>query len=227
MSVITENANKIDSTLHGLQTGLDNKPSAAEVLPSTTKYAESDVVGGVALKAVADGNGNNIASQIAVNCSTLGLQKRNLLKNTATTKTTTGITFTVNSDGTITANGTATAATFFTISSTVTALPKASLRLSGCPTGGGYSSYIIRLVDGADNVLISDSGSGGVYDNTSGNVRNVSIRINSGVTLNNLIFRPMICYADIIDNTYEPYADDVQTQINALKAAIIALGGSI
>ena len=49
----------------------------------------------------------NIEEQTALNCSTLGYQRKNLLKITATTKTVDGVTFTINDDGSIKVNGTA------------------------------------------------------------------------------------------------------------------------
>ena len=54
-----------------------------------------------------------IKSQCAINKTTLGTQCKNLLDNTAVTKTVNGITFAVNADGTITAKGTATANAVF------------------------------------------------------------------------------------------------------------------
>lgn len=37
----------------------------------------------------------------------------------------------------------------------------------------------------------------------------------------------MIRYASISDSTYEPYTQDIQAQINALRNAVIALGGNV
>ena len=46
----------------------------------------------------------------------------------------------------------------------------------------------------------------------------------SGVVNASLI--PMMCYADVEDKTYEPYAPSLQEQINALTARISALEGT-
>ncbi len=50
-----------------------------------------------------------VKSNVALNKSSLGFQRKNLLKNMAETKTINGVMFTVNEDGSVTVNGTATA----------------------------------------------------------------------------------------------------------------------
>ena len=56
----------------------------------------------------------------------------NLLENTAKTQTVNGVTFTVNKDGTVTANGTATAVSFIAIN-TFSYIANQDYMLSGCP----------------------------------------------------------------------------------------------
>ena len=56
----------------------------------------------------------------------------NILKNTAKTQTINGVTFTVNKDGTVIANGTATAESFIAIN-TFSYIANQDYMLSGCP----------------------------------------------------------------------------------------------
>ena len=63
---------------------------------------------------------------------------KNKLHVTATTQTINGVTFTVNSDGTINANGTATADTIFVLNSDIRSdiSSGTSIIVNGCPSGG-------------------------------------------------------------------------------------------
>ena len=124
-----------------------------------------------------------------------------------TTKVTNGITFTDNGDGTITANGTATAEAQFLLT---TSLPNSEWTgkiLSGCPQGGSTSTYYITAqVSGFPWTMYARDIGNGVTITDSGyaNIRFL-ISIKSGQTVNNLTFKPMICLATEADATYEPY----------------------
>ena len=69
---------------------------------------------------------------------------KNLLKNIATSQTINGITFTVNDDGTVLVNGTATAMAQINLVGTRQQLSKGKYIVSGCPTGGN-NKYRINL----------------------------------------------------------------------------------
>ena len=110
----------------------------------------------------------------------------NLLEFQAKSRTTNGITFTGNADGTITANGTATANAIYGISFSpvVTGL----YHLSGCPSGGGSTQYYQRInsVDG------SDIGSGVDIELVSGTDYIVWIVVVKGRTVSNINFTPTL-----------------------------------
>ncbi|MDE6833921.1 MAG: hypothetical protein K2J39_06740, partial [Ruminococcus sp.] len=161
--------------------------------------------------------------QTALNCSTLGYQKKNLLKNTAISRTQSGVTFTVNEDGSVNVNGTATGNTFFYINSNFAIGNKPAI-LSGCPAGGGVSRYQIDMLDN-DNIsgiIAADTGSGKTIDKSmfETGTATVRIRINNGTVVNNLVFKPMIRYAEIADDTYEPYKPSIEERLEALENAI-------
>lgn len=129
-----------------------------------------------------------------------------------------GITFTIDSNGIITANGTATGTAWFTIYT----WDKASFNigekyiLSGCPYGGGSESYriVFRPVRSNGDEVDWINNSGGeeelIISSTMYNLENLKgfickIRIGSGTTVSNLKFYPMLREADILDGEYEPY----------------------
>ena len=125
---------------------------------------------------------------------------KNLLENTATSQTINGVTFTVNKDKSITANGTATANTYFVVNSNVNL--KGEYILNGCPSGGSNSTYYLYV----QGLFPNDIGNGATFtfDETS---KQIGIGIMSGTTVSNLTFYPMIRLASITDSTYEPYTN--------------------
>lgn len=167
---------------------------------------------------------SEVKSQIALNRSTLGYQRKNLLKNTAVSQTIRGMTFTVNKDGSVTANGTATATADISIS-TKSPILNGDYTLTCCPAGGSADSYrtTARIYDSEDNPLTAtliDTGEGLTVTGSDDSYINVIIRISSGVTAENLTFRPMLRYAEITDGTYEPYKPSVEERLAALEAVI-------
>ena len=167
---------------------------------------------------------SEVKSQISLNRSTLGYQRKNLLKNAAVSQTIRGMTFTVNKDGSVTANGTATATADISIS-TKSPILNGDYTLTCCPAGGSADSYraIARIYDSEDNPLTAtliDTGEGLTVTGSDDSYINVIIRISSGVTAENLTFRPMLRCAEITDGTYEPYKPSVEERLAALEAVI-------
>ena len=106
---------------------------------------------------------------------------------TETTKTANGVTFTVNSDGSVTVNGTATSdADFMLLRGPIQSYSE-SYFLSGCPTGGSDTTYYISESFTASK----DTGNGVVLNNLPSD-QAWRIVIKSGTTVNNLVFRPML-----------------------------------
>ena len=112
-----------------------------------------------------------------------------------------GITFTVNSDKTITANGTATAQSDFrfanqTVADGMLFLPAGQYTLSGCPSGGSTSTYVLmvtRLNDsGTWEVFQRDYGSGVTFTLNRDTYCAVLLRVAKGATVSNLTVGPML-----------------------------------
>lgn len=116
-----------------------------------------------------------------------------------TTKTANGVTFTDNGDGSITANGTATATAIFSVARNTNGfIGSGTYYLSGCPAGGNPNTYSLQpKFDGGWSNY--DFGTGSKITVQS-SITNISIVINAGATVNNLVFRPKL-----ISLNYEPY----------------------
>lgn len=151
-------------------------------------------------------------SNLTSNVNAIVNKDKNILINGAITQTLNGLTFTVNSDMSITVNGTATADTQFNLNVNG-AIPKGTWKLSGCPSGGGDSKYFIQYRRITGNFTLRDVGGG---DTTFNNIVTLSdkqaydwlgIYIFMGQTLNNLTFYPMLQDARITDNTYTAPVD--------------------
>ncbi len=110
-----------------------------------------------------------------------------------TTKTENGITFTDNGDGTVNVNGTASAKTTFVLGMGI-AIPPAEYTISGCSKNNDNSFAIDCEFNSGD--ILKDFGDGAsknfsqsVIDPT---VTNVSIVIEQGATVKNILFKPQL-----------------------------------
>lgn len=122
-----------------------------------------------------------------------------------------GVTYTINTDGTITVNGTpqGTAPSYVELKLNGNAVNVSRFCdgqhiLSGCPAGGSDSTYRMYAARGVYSRF--DYGNGVVLTDTTITDVRLVIYISNGYTANNLVFKPMI-REDVIRNaTFEPYA---------------------
>ena len=115
------------------------------------------------------------------------------------TKTINGITFTVNEDGTVTANGTSTEDTTFVLQNTrglagLVHFPKGKYSLSGI-SGGSYSTCYINVAFYNNGATVLD----GSFTSTKtidlpqdANALYVGLQVRSGVSVSDLVFSPQI-----------------------------------
>lgn len=108
--------------------------------------------------------------------------------NFPATTTVNGITFTNNGDGSITANGTASANVNFSIASSLTSRGGHKVLLIGCPNGGSFSTY--KINDAWSGT--ADFGNGTIYTMYNSGNYELKIVISSGTTVSNLVFRPQL-----------------------------------
>lgn len=134
---------------------------------------------------------------------------KNLLNATLQTTTQNGVTCTANGDGTYTLNGTATDIAIFVVYYNFADVygSASSLKMVGCPSGGSAQKYFLRSYrKGRNPEILDEYGSGISIGSFKEAESNIAILVKSGVTVNNLIFKPMLTtdttatYAD-----YEPY----------------------
>lgn len=116
----------------------------------------------------------------------------NLLENKAKTTIVNGVTFTVNEDGTVVANGIATNVSYINVN-TFPFIKNNDYALSGCPDGGSdnsYKMYALNVATGAG--LTDDYGKGGIIKTGTDQTGTIRIRIASGYKADNLIFKPKL-----------------------------------
>ena len=129
-------------------------------------------------------------------------------------KTTNGITFTVNTDGTVTVNGTATENANFAFFNG--SLPLFGMfTLSGCIGGTSDSYYLQPWVDG--NWKDEQSDSPTTY-NFNGNLTLLTFYVKQGVVFNRFVLKPMLNYGSSA-LPYESYISDTLSAENPIELA--------
>lgn len=138
---------------------------------------------------------------------------KNLLNATLQTTTQNGVTCINNGDGTYTLNGTATDIAIFVVYYNFADVygSASSLKMVGCPSGGSAQKYFLRSYrKGGNPEILDEYGSGISIGSFKEAESNIAILVKSGVTVNNLIFKPMLTtdttatYAD-----FEPYTGGI------------------
>lgn len=161
--------------------------------------------GGVPFSEIVVSGDNIIGQDLTVNVS-----GKNLLKYpyVNTTKTISGITFTDNGDGTITANGTATATASYFLDSEFNYIGGTTYTISGCPKGGSNSTYKIK----GDRLgaYIDDNGNGATYSFKYDTTAAIVILIYKDTTVDNIVFHPQLELGDTATE-YEPYHGSTTT----------------
>lgn len=219
-----------------IKTSLDSKANSSDVYTKTESDSRFLNIDGTAKKAVADENGKNITesfvnvkSDIALNRTTLGYQRKNLLKPISGI-TRAGITYTVNEDGSVTLTGASTTGSTYNYFSIPITLKPGKYKVNGMPETSKTTTYRTDL-------RATESG-GTTYgygakefevEFTETTTAYYMIRVDGSYKeeLGGVTFYPMIRYAEIADGTYEPYQPSLQEQINALTARISALEGGV
>ena len=162
---------------------------------------------------------------------------KNLLKNTAKTTTTNGVTFTVNDNGSITVNGTASALAACRICGSYDGTEpvftyKAGrnyILSKGINTGSVTFAMYSRQSGSWINIKQFDSGSFTRFTpNNDGYITDIFIFIPSGATVNNVTVYPMI-ECGIVETTYEPYKESQTITVhttNGLPGIPVTSGGN-
>lgn len=193
-----ESATTVEGALGALSTNKQAKTLTTSVESQTTVEG--------ALGALS----TNKATQAEVNDIVNVLSAKNVFPVTRPSITTsTGVTFTVNSDGSVTVNGTASADTWFQLCDGFK-LKNVGYTLTGCPSGGSSTTYELQFrsieSDSSQWQMVNDYGNGKTATGDSTRTYIGFVGIHSGYTATNLTFYPMIRLASDTDSTYQPYA---------------------
>lgn len=162
-------------------------------------------------RAVADLNDENANQQLEINYA-INTGVKNLLEyNGYGTGAENGVTYVINSDGTVTVNGTPQGSSPSYIelklngnAANISRFCDGNHILSGCPTGGSDSTY--RMYAAKSTYSRFDYGNGVLLTDTTLTDVRLVIYIYNGYTANNLVFKPMIRPVEIKDDTFQPYA---------------------
>lgn len=121
----------------------------------------------------------------------LTVANKNYINIENTSKTINGITFTVNSDGSILANGTATDRASYPIQNNFKKFEAGQYFVSGCPSGGSESTYYLILWNENWASMGSEYGKGKLVSLSNQKVK-LHINIMKGTVCNNLLFKPQM-----------------------------------
>lgn len=148
----------------------------------------------------------------------LGGSGKNMLKIIATSTTKFDVEFTINNNGTVTVSGTATEYAYLKMGEFAVEAGK-SYRISGCPIGGNSTSGFFVISQGASNIF--EIGEGIVFEATQDEVRTFYIGVRQGCTADNLIFKPMVTDADIIDQEFEIYTNGLSIETKSIDNYVV------
>lgn len=160
----------------------------------------------------------------------MSVEGANLIENTLQSQTINGLTFTVNADKSITINGKATTYTERRLCDNFVPAD-GQYYISGCPSGGAMTKYHIRVwCNKASTHKESDYGNGATFTfNKDTDIdMAVYIRVEAGITIPNLTFKPMLNEGSTA-MPYQPYIAPQQlitTTSNELCGVPVASGGN-
>jgi len=136
--------------------------------------------------------------------------RKNLFQNTVTSRTANGVEGTLHEDGTFTLNGDCTYQTNFTLGE-FTFKANHKYIMNGSPVGGSTSTFLFYAYGRPNNVYTqkTDYGQGVEIKFTEDTTLTILLSAYAGASLDNVVFKPMIRRAEVIDDTYEPYKENV------------------
>ncbi len=161
----------------------------------------------------------NIGDSGSVTVTTCG---KNLLHHTVTSQTIEGVTFTVNNDGSITANGTATDNAFVTVCPSFTFEADDEYILSGTPVPV-MSNVYIGVAGGEADI----TGKGVAIKREQTYSGRIVVVVGKGQTVTNTVFKPQIEKGSIATD-YEPYKSTTATITTGLplRGVPVSSGGN-
>ena len=206
-----------------------NTPAICSLLATATKSASGEVIRVGDVSAIGHKLKVSLTSDAVTDFSCVSVSRygKNLLPYPYSSGgfTLYGITFTDNGDGTITANGTATATVNFSIQKISVNLPAGKYTFSGCPLGGGNNKYLINYAAYFNGSAIADTwetGNGATFNAPNGITQLFfACRVYQGMTVEKLVFKPQYEYG-ATKSDYEPYKEP-QTAFSSADGTVSGL----
>lgn len=132
---------------------------------------------------------------------------KNLIRALPASSVTEGVTYTVNSNGSISTAGVSTGNAITDIS--ISYLPPGNYIVSGCPPGGGNSSgqYTIICQNYSGTIFGRNNGADTPITLTENHAAFLRILCRVGCNTDNLIFYPMVRHASDTDPSFAPYSN--------------------
>lgn len=231
-----------DSTIDLPITALKNIEDTADIkeAPTTKDYIpiiDSADNGQMKKTPFVAANFESIAARTVLNEASIGFKQKNLLRNQCQNSTSYGISTVVNPDGSMTLNGTnnnskGTSILYFNMQTgagtknedqyinNAKFIPSGKYILSG-----GSENVLIQVcistADKSEGRIIACFGEEVQFEVTEEDQYVwARIAVIKDAVLENVTIYPMIRFAEITDSTYEPYIDDLQTQVDGLQMQI-------
>ena len=220
VSVLNDNADKIDAAYANIVQQLNNKLTEADI---------------ATLRATVAAQGETLEDDTAALIELVDTGAKNLLNpenavgyvgQSAFPISKSGITYTLDANSeTITLSDTATSVSTLRIPITLKA---GTYHVSGIPSGGSDSSYRADLREAGGNTFITsdfDYGSGITFTLSAATSIDYCIRVANGYSPQNVTVSPMICTKSAwdISHTYQPYRpsyNELYERVKALESSI-------
>ena len=227
MEILEPAIESIDENVARAEAAADSAEQYAEEIAPPIRVVK-DFAGVQALTDALDKNAVDVKVKVTPKQDLHGYSKpwaggggNNKLQNTASTTTDSGVTLTVNSDGTVSCANTSNNTIYFKIfevtsssayNSMFGALIGNSVKLVGCPSGGAAAKYEMHVEMNASTVAGSqDYGSGATFTMPTFNTKfSVYVIIRSGQNMSGKVFKPMLGLASLTNFDYahfEPYTN--------------------
>ena len=189
----------------------NDDPTPADAFEALRCMAKKAAIGGDEWSAAGNpitvNMGENRIESVAVHGKTeqFTTTGKNLLQNTATSRTINGVTFEVNADGSVKANGTATGGSANLYINQGVMLPAGSYIVGNCDATGSEKVYI-QFANPSIGKYVNVTGAEKQYTIAS-DAKDFycAIVVSEGQTVSNRTFYPMMRLASVTDATYEPY----------------------
>jgi len=148
----------------------------------------------------------NVRNFVGVDSLDFSATGKNLLRPNRSSATVDGVTYTVNEDFSITTSGEYQGQSSIFIASYLVTLRAGTYILTGCPSGGSYSDYVLRIENSQAQRIALDTGNGNVFTLTKDQpvICRIYVYSQNGV---GKTFYPMVRMVDS-DPAYEPFGDN-------------------